>query len=92
MISLFAAGNALQAYAVGRTRDAVRELAEEADLRAEDWEELLTFTPSPGSLGERITLFLATGLSDVAEDERHEREHQERAPFPFTVMNPQKTR
>lgn len=28
VISLFAAGNALQAYAVGRTRDAVRELAE----------------------------------------------------------------
>lgn len=54
-----------------------RELAEEADLRAQRWEELLTFTPSPGSLGERITLFLATGLSDVAEDERHEREHEE---------------
>lgn len=54
-----------------------RELAEEADLHAERWEELLTFTPSPGSLGERITLFLATGLSDVPEDERHDREHEE---------------
>ena len=54
-----------------------RELLEEADLRAEAWEELLTFTPSPGSLGERITLFLATGLSDVPASERHEREHEE---------------
>ncbi|GAA1182171.1 NUDIX hydrolase [Ornithinimicrobium humiphilum] len=54
-----------------------RELAEEADLRAEEWEELLTLTPSPGSLGERITVFVATGLSDVPEDERHEREHEE---------------
>lgn len=58
-------------------RAAQRELAEEADLRAETWEELLTFTPSPGSLGERITVFLATGLSDVAEDQRHDREHEE---------------
>ncbi|WP_104992183.1 hypothetical protein [Deinococcus sp. NW-56] len=32
---------------------------------------------------------LADNLADL---ERHEREHQERAPFPFTVMNPQKTR
>lgn len=54
-----------------------RELAEEADLRGETWEELLTFTPSPGSLGERITVFVATGLSDVPEHDRHEREHEE---------------
>jgi 8-oxo-dGDP phosphatase len=54
-----------------------RELLEEADLRAEEWEELLSFTPSPGSLAERITMFLATGVSDVPEDDRHEREHEE---------------
>lgn len=54
-----------------------RELAEEADLLAESWQELLTFTPSPGSLGERITAFVATGLSDVPEGDRHEREHEE---------------
>lgn len=54
-----------------------RELAEEADLRAERWEELLTFTPSPGGLSERITVFVATGLSDVPAGERHVREHEE---------------
>lgn len=54
-----------------------RELAEETDLQADGWEELLSFTPSPGSLGETITVFVATGLSEVPEDERHEREHEE---------------
>lgn len=56
---------------------AQRELAEEADLRAESWEELLSFTPSPGSLGEVITAFVATGLSEVPEGQRHVREHEE---------------
>ena len=54
-----------------------RELAEEVDLRAEHWEELLSFTPSPGSLGEVITVFVATGLSEVPQDDRHERQHEE---------------
>lgn len=54
-----------------------RELAEEADLRAARWERLLAFTPSPGSLGEEITVFVASGLSDVPAEERHEREHEE---------------
>lgn len=56
---------------------AQRELAEEVDLQAAVWEELLRFTPSPGSLGEEITVFLATGLSEVPEADRHEREHEE---------------
>lgn len=56
---------------------AQRELAEEADLQAGVWEELLSFTPSPGSLGEVITVFVATGLTDLPEDQRHEREHEE---------------
>lgn len=54
-----------------------RELAEETDLRAATWEQLLSFTPSPGSLGEVITVFVATGLSEVPEGERHKREHEE---------------
>ncbi|MFB9730437.1 NUDIX domain-containing protein [Ornithinimicrobium kibberense] len=58
-------------------RAARRELAEEADLRAEHWEQLLSFTPSPGSLGEVITAFVATGLSEVPAGERHVREHEE---------------
>jgi ADP-ribose pyrophosphatase len=54
-----------------------RELAEEADLVAGTWEELITFTPSPGGLDEVITVYLATDLGDVPPGERHEREHEE---------------
>lgn len=56
---------------------AARELAEEADLRASTWEELIRLTPSPGGSDEVITIFLATGLSDVPQADRHEREHEE---------------
>ncbi|WP_022924125.1 NUDIX domain-containing protein [Serinicoccus marinus] len=54
-----------------------RELAEEADLRAEHWEPLVSFTPSPGGLDETIHVFVATGLSDVPQAERHAREGEE---------------
>lgn len=54
-----------------------RELAEEADLRAGRWEELLTLAPSPGGSSERITVYVATELSDVPEPQRHGREHEE---------------
>jgi ADP-ribose pyrophosphatase len=56
---------------------AARELAEEADLRAAAWEELVALTPSPGGSDEVITIFLATGLSDVPEADRHERTDEE---------------
>ncbi|MGD8149136.1 NUDIX domain-containing protein [Ornithinimicrobium sp. Y1694] len=56
---------------------AARELAEEADLRAAEWAELVSFTPSPGGLDEVITIFVATELSDVPEGERHERTDEE---------------
>ena len=54
-----------------------RELAEEADLRAEHWEPLVSFTPSPGGLDETIHVFVATGLSDVPQADRHAREGEE---------------
>ncbi|OLT44169.1 ADP-ribose pyrophosphatase [Serinicoccus sp. CNJ-927] len=54
-----------------------RELAEEADLRADHWEPLVSFTPSPGGLDETIHTFVATGLSDVPVGERHAREGEE---------------
>ena len=57
---------------------AQRELAEEADLRASAWEELVSLTSSPGGLDEVITIFLATGLSDVPKEQRHERERLSR--------------
>jgi ADP-ribose pyrophosphatase len=42
---------------------AQRELAEEAELRAEEWRVLHVVYPSPGVLGEKVTIFEATGLS-----------------------------
>src|SRR5215212_1943118 len=40
-----------------------RELAEEAELRAENWTLLHVIYPSPGVLSEKVTIFEATGLS-----------------------------
>jgi ADP-ribose pyrophosphatase len=55
---------------------AQRELSEEADLRAENWELLKTVYPSPGVLSEKVWIFAATGLSPAPgtsdEDERIE--------------------
>lgn len=42
---------------------AKRELAEEAELQAEDWSLLHVIYPSPGFLTEKVTIFAATGLS-----------------------------
>jgi 8-oxo-dGTP pyrophosphatase MutT (NUDIX family) len=42
---------------------AKRELAEEAELRAEEWTLLHVVYPSPGVLSEKVTIFEATGLS-----------------------------
>jgi len=44
-------------------RAAHRELAEETGYRARSMERLTTFYTSPGILDERMTLFLATGLT-----------------------------
>lgn len=54
-----------------------RELAEEADLRAEDWSVLIDHYPTPGSSSESIRIFLARGLHEVPEEERHQREAEE---------------
>lgn len=54
-----------------------RELAEEADLRAERWEVLVDWFNSPGGMDEAIRVFLARDLSAVPDGERHEREHEE---------------
>jgi 8-oxo-dGTP pyrophosphatase MutT (NUDIX family) len=42
---------------------AKRELAEEAGLIAEIWEELITFHTTPGGSSETITIFVAKNLS-----------------------------
>ncbi len=56
---------------------AERELAEECGLAAAHWEEGPTFYTAPGFSTERLTLFLATGLTAVdvesPDDEELER-------------------
>jgi 8-oxo-dGTP pyrophosphatase MutT (NUDIX family) len=55
-----------------------RELAEEADLVADEWHVLVDFFNSPGGSTESFRCYLARGLSAVPEDERHERADEER--------------
>lgn len=45
---------------------AKRELAEEAELQAENWNLLHVIYPSPGFLTEKVTIFEATGLSPAS--------------------------
>ncbi len=55
---------------------AKRELIEETGYRAETWKELVSFYPSPGYVEEKMTVFLATGLTagqaQPMDDERIE--------------------
>ena len=57
---------------------AQRELAEEADLVAAEWSHLATHRSSPGFTDEVLTTYLATGVTEVPETERHERTGEER--------------
>ena len=56
---------------------AARELAEEADLTAATWNVLADFFNSPGSSSEAIRIYLARGLGDVPEADRHVRTDEE---------------
>jgi ADP-ribose pyrophosphatase len=57
-------------------RTAKRELIQETGLRAKKWKKLVAFYPSPGYVEEKMTIFLATeltqGESQPMEDERIE--------------------
>lgn len=46
---------------------AQRELAEEADIVASDWNVLADFMTSPGGSNEAIRVYLARGLADAGE-------------------------
>lgn len=46
---------------------AKRELAEEADLQATTWDELVSFHTTPGGNDEMVTVFRATGVSATAD-------------------------
>lgn len=56
---------------------AKRELAEEADVVAGSWAPLLQLAMTPGHSTERIEVFVATGLSAVADADRTVREAEE---------------
>jgi ADP-ribose pyrophosphatase len=53
-----------------------RELKEETGYQARTWKKLVTFWPSPGYVAEKMTIFLATGLTageaQPMDDERIE--------------------
>ncbi|MFC8304148.1 NUDIX domain-containing protein [Specibacter sp. NPDC057265] len=56
---------------------AARELAEEADLVASQWNVLTDFFNSPGSSSEAIRIYLARGISMVPAEQRHVRTEEE---------------
>lgn len=56
---------------------AQRELYEEAHLRAGQWNLLVDAYNSPGITNEALLIYLARGLTEVAEADRHDGEHEE---------------
>lgn len=56
---------------------AARELAEEADLTARHWHVLVDLFLSPGSSSEALRVYLARGIGEVPEADRHTRTHEE---------------
>jgi len=54
-----------------------RELFEEAHLHADEWHLLLDLYASPGMTSEAVRVYLARGLSQVADAERHEQTEEE---------------
>jgi 8-oxo-dGTP pyrophosphatase MutT (NUDIX family) len=56
---------------------AKRELAEEAGLAAESWRLLLDMLTSPGFTDERVLIYLAENITQVAAPEDFVAEHEE---------------
>jgi 8-oxo-dGDP phosphatase len=56
---------------------AARELYEEGHVRADDWRVLVDLFTSPGMTTESTRVYLARGLTAVADDERHVGVHEE---------------
>lgn len=57
---------------------AVRELGEEADVRAEDWHTLADMYTTPGGSTEIIRIYLARGVDALPHAQRTERVGEER--------------
>ncbi|HMT49843.1 NUDIX hydrolase [Dietzia sp. UBA5065] len=61
-----------------------RELVEETGLEAESWRPVISIVPSPGFCTERVHVFLATGLREVARPAaEHEEADMEVVRMPF---------
>lgn len=54
-----------------------RELYEEGHVRARDWRVLVDYFTSPGMTNETLRVYLAHGIDDVPEHERHEGDDEE---------------
>jgi len=54
-----------------------RELAEEADLTAREWQLLIELHSSPGCSDEYLRVYLARGIAPVPAGQRHRRTHEE---------------
>ena len=65
---------------------AKRELVEEADLTAVRWDVLSDSCLTPGGSSETMRLYLARGLTEVPEADRHERGEEE-AGFRFAWVD-----
>jgi len=69
---------------------AERELREEALLLAEEWTQLLSTWSTPGIIAERITYFVARGLSEAPDRDgfvpRHEEAHMTTAWVPVADL------
>jgi 8-oxo-dGTP pyrophosphatase MutT (NUDIX family) len=63
-------------------QNAARELYEEAGFRATDWRVLIDLFTTPGMSDEAVRVYLARGVTQVPEDQRHVGHHEE-ADMPF---------
>jgi 8-oxo-dGTP pyrophosphatase MutT (NUDIX family) len=64
-----------------------RELAEEIGKAADHWEHLKSYWSSAGFSDERVHIFLATGLHDVARPEVEEDERIELVAWPLVDLD-----
>ncbi|GAB3846716.1 NUDIX domain-containing protein [Nesterenkonia populi] len=64
---------------------AARELAEEADIFAAHWHTLVDLHITPGMSDESTRIYLAEGLTEVPEADRHAREAEEAGIVPAWV-------
>ena len=70
-----------------RLECARRELSEEVGLRAEVWEEWKRFFTTPGFADEEMTIFGATGLSEIEDFEPDPAERIEIVRWPLSDLD-----